>query len=383
MARGNALSTVSSVPADEESEPVLFKAWAKLNKDIQLAVLTLKPGPEIRYLVDNYYIMQENRKRDDNQILSLTNAKEPASVIGWLGSSSYYLENEIKKALNLWAENDPLCRWMMSNIGIKGVLASGFRAHIDMDRVQTAGDVWRFAGLDPTSKWIGRQKAKAAVSELLEEHGKKNLDAVIKPLAERLCLTEETFRRYIAMYHKEGKLKREHIEKAGARCPWNARLKTLCWKLGESFVKVSNKPGDYYGHLYAAKHAELEKDNEAGKFAKAAAEVLAAVPNHKQKAIYATGKLSDGHVHSRAKRFAVKVFLSHLVEVGLILAGRPIVAPFAIARLGHAHKLEVPHMDVVKAELAKLGMKAPAKATAKASKKNIEPAAPATECAAS
>ena len=41
----------------------------------------------------------------------------------------------------------------------------------------------------------------------------------------------------------------------GERRPWNAELKVLCWKLGDSFVKVSNKEGALYGRIYRERKA--------------------------------------------------------------------------------------------------------------------------------
>lgn len=268
-------------------EDVEIECVAKLNRDLRIAAATLTPD-EVRYLVDSYYQMQDDRKRSNNQVRALSESKEPCGVVGWLATNTGFLERQIAAALQIWADNDPLSRWAQSNFGIGPIIASGLRAHIDMTRVQTAGDVWRFAGLDPTSVW-----------------------------------------------------------KKGQKRPWNASLKTLCWKIGESFVKVSGKEDAVYGKWYVAKKAELVTQNEAGKFADAAKAVIEKKPTHAQKAVYATGKLPDGHVHARAKRWVVKLFLAHYVEMGLKLAGRPVPLPYPIQHLGHAHKIEPPNAECV------------------------------------
>ena len=43
-------------------------------------------------------------------------------------------------------------------------------------------------------------------------------------------------------------------------------LKTLCWKIGESFVKTSNNQDDVYGHLWATRKARELERNAAGEF---------------------------------------------------------------------------------------------------------------------
>jgi hypothetical protein len=165
------------------------------------------------------------------------------------------------------------------------VISAGLRANIDIEKAPTAGHIWRFAGLDPTVKW-------------------------------------------------EKKTRR----------PWNASLKTLCWKLGESFVKVMNHEDDQYGKIYVARKAWEQKQNEAGLYKEQAELILAtrridkATDAYKA---YAQGILPPGHLHARAKRYAVKIFLSHLHQFWYEHHyGKPAPAPFAIAILGHAHKIE-------------------------------------------
>jgi DNA modification methylase len=58
---------------------------------------------------------------------------------------------------------------------------------------------------------------------------------------------------------------------------------------------------------------------------------------------YSIGKLPPAHIHARAKRYAVKLFLSHLHEtMHEIEHGTTPPLPYALAHLGHAHKIEVP-----------------------------------------
>lgn len=250
-------------------------AIVKLTKDLKKAVATMTVD-EARYLVDSYYQMQENRIRADGQIRSIKD--EPHGVLNWLSENAYTIETQIAQALRYYAEAHHMGRWAMGVKGIGPIIAAGLKAHIDPTK-PTVGHIWRFAGLDPTSKW---------------DKGEKR--------------------------------------------PWNASLKVLCWKIGESFVKVNNHPDAFYGQIYKQRKELETTQNKAGQYADQAAEIIKRVPKHKQAAIYKTGKLSPGHIHARAKRYAVKLFLSHWHgEAYKHATGKEPPLPYPIAILGHAH----------------------------------------------
>ena len=258
-----------------------------LNKDLRTAAATLT-DTEARFLVDAYYQMQDDRIRSNNQVRSIVKleTKEPHLILRWLAEQSDLLETSIKAALDKYSAAHPIGERMRTVKGVGPVIAAGLLAHIDIHEAETAGSIWRFAGLDPTSHW--------------------------------------------------GK---------GKKRPFNAKLKTLTWKLGESFVKVSGKDDAFYGKLYVdRKQIEIEK-NEAGDFADQAKEKL---DKHKigkttdaYKA-YSIGKLPKAHIHARAKRYAVKMFLSHLHEVWYAHEIGTPPAPYVMAHAGHVHKIEPP-----------------------------------------
>jgi hypothetical protein len=116
-----------------------------------------------------------------------------------------------------------------------------------------------------------------------------------------------------------------------------------CWKLGESFVKVSGKEGATYGHLYADFKAQEIKRNLAGAYKEAAARELGAkkfkVEDSVTKKRLLAGMLSDAHLHARAKRRAVKIFLSHYYVEGRNGRGLPVRDPYPITILGHDGKI--------------------------------------------
>ena len=258
----------------------------KLTRDEKTAALTLGKD-EARFLVDTYYIMQENRIRSDSQVRAMLKTNEPHTVLRWAGDMSRTLEESIKAALDVYSTSTQPGVWMRSQKGIGPVIAAGLLAHLDITHAETAGAFWSFAGLDPRKTW---------------EKGKKR--------------------------------------------PWNASLKVLCWKLGESFVKVSGSEDAFYGRVYKErKELEITR-NDAGEFAEQAKKVLEIKNIGKTTdayKAYSVGKLPPAHVHSRAKRYAVKLFLSHLHEVMYKdHHGKAPPLPYPIAHLGHAHKINPP-----------------------------------------
>ena len=281
----------------------------KLRRDIKGAAITLT-DTEARYLVDAYYLMQEDRKRAHNQDRAMGESGEPHEVIGWLADQSGVLEKQIARALDAYSDASPVGQWARSVVGIGPIIAAGLLAHINLqpwrcrnpdtkkscreddpctaacahEVIETAGHIWRFAGLDPTSRW-----------------------------------------------------------EKGKRRPWNAGLKVLCWKIGESFVKVSGNEQARYGAIYAERKQYETERNEAGAYAEQAARVLQEKNIGKGTEAfkhYSAGRLPPAHIHARAKRYAVKLFLAHYHHVAYVERfGREPPMPYAIAVMGHAHYL--------------------------------------------
>jgi len=135
--------------------------------------------------------------------------------------------------------------------------------------------------------------------------------------------------------------------KKGQRRPYNAKLKSiLAYRLGEVFVRFSGREQCLYGRLYAEKKAEIAAKNDAGEYAKYCKERLKQYDWKKgtptRKALEA-GRLPDGQVHQRARRYAVKIFLSHLWQVMYEdYYGRKAPNPYAIEHAGHVHLIEPP-----------------------------------------
>jgi len=130
----------------------------------------------------------------------------------------------------------------------------------------------------------------------------------------------------------------------GEKRPWNAKLKTLCWKVGQSFMKFHNHPDCFYGHTYAERKLyEITRNDAGGNAAAAAAGALRVGKTTEAYKAYVAGKLPPGQIDARARRYAVKLFLSHLHETWYKAHfGKAPPLPYPIAIMGHAHIIPPP-----------------------------------------
>lgn len=230
----------------------------RLSKDMKIAASNLS-AKEARFLVDSYYMMQEQRIRMNNRVKRMTRDGKPSSVIDFMFTQGQTLEEYVKVSLDVYSANHPVGNWLRLHDGIGPVLAAGLLAYYPPEALgRYAGNLWSFAGLVPGVKW------------------------------------------------KKGQIR-----------PWNGRLKALCWKIGESFVKVSGRNEMNYGHIYKNRKVLEYQRNEQGAYAEQAASLLLEFNFGKETQAYkalSKGKLAPGHLHARAKRYAVKLLLAHYHE---------------------------------------------------------------------
>ena len=360
-----------------------FKALNRMSQDLKQAS-KLITAHEARLLVDRYYQMQDGRIRSESQIRAVEKQNDlgqgATAIFEYLETNTNMLETQMRNSLTKYAEAHPLGVWAMSICGIAGVLAAGLLAHIqfewdEWDAVKkernpdihhirnAAGSIWSYAGLVGTPK------------------------------------------------KKEKGVLRDH----------NAKLKTLCYKIGESFVKVQGNDKDFYGKLFSEYKREYWRRNLAGDYREAALEAAAtlrsdgtsthlwntgkvdpewvrefrnkgvvdltvirdalAAYDGTEGALYAswidefnaTGvvnrswakelfgtekafpvkpptsdkgipMLSPAHIHARARRKVVKLFLSHFFEVGYHMHfGTRAPAPYIFAIESHKDYIPPPN----------------------------------------
>lgn len=264
----------------------------KLTKDIKSAAFTLT-RLEARYLVDLYYQLQDARIRSFGQIRAIDQQSDTGKsheTLSFFSDQIETLEKQMKRALGAYASASLPGRWAQSICGIGDVISAGLIAHIDIEKAPHAGHLWSYAGIaNPT----------------------------------------------VDVWEK------------GQKRPWNASFKTLVtYKMGESFVKVQNNDKDIYGKIFIARKMLYVEKNEKGEFTERAMRILAEKKFNKSTdayKAYSAGKLPKAHIHAMARRFAVKIFLSHLHEVMYeVRHGIKPAKPYIIDIGGHADYIPVP-----------------------------------------
>lgn len=283
--------TFTQTVFDEDDLPIeVMPSVHKMEKDLKAVGAGLSQQ-SARLLVDRYYQTQKDRIRAEHQARMAVEAGEPSELLDFFAAQALVLENQIKSALDKYSAGHPVGAWMRKQKGIGPVIAAGLLAHIDMTKAPTVGHIWSFAGLDPNAVWA-----------------------------------------------------------KGERRPWNTDLKTLtAFKLGEGFVKTCNYDDAFYGKIYKAQKEFYIKKNEEGGFAQAAARALSLKKygaDTVARKFYEDGKLPPAHIHAMARRYAVKIFLSHLHEVWHWHEfGTAPPVPFVIEHLGHIHRVDPPQWE--------------------------------------
>lgn len=277
---------------------------------------------ELRSAVTQYYQLQDFRIGSGNRQFQLDKVDEDGEEntnkdtskknisFAYTCAGLKDIEDVIAKWLKDYVDRDPIGRWLTSIKGIGPVLAAGLISYIDISKCQTAGSIWRYAG------WEGHRPPK----------------------------------------------------KKGVKLDYNPDFRVLCWKCGESFQKVSGFekdpktkelkldgngnpiPKSLYGRLYAEKLQWYIEKNEAGGFAEAAKTALAEknITAKATKECYESGKLPMAHLIAMAKRYAVKIFLSHLFTVWYEHEnGVAAPKPFVEVHCGHVHMIEPPNKEIL------------------------------------
>lgn len=257
----------------------------RLSKEQVLLAKNL-PLPAVRMAVSNYYRAQDGRKRADMQLRQLGDLPDLGGILEHFGETMARLETDMEKELKAFASNHPVGKWLLAQHGIGPVISAGLLAHINIEIAQTAGQIWRFAGLDPSVKWLPGQKR-----------------------------------------------------------PWCAAMRQITWHAGQCFMRTYGSEKSYYGKLYAEKKHELTQLNENKHYAKRCETFVTQSEAVRKK--LKEGFLPEFVIDAMARRWAVKIFLSHLHAVYYWSHwGKPPPKPYAIAHLGHAHEIRIPHTDM-------------------------------------
>jgi hypothetical protein len=320
----------------------------KLDRDLRDASRLLG-RKEARYLTDLYYQIQDFRTSAASQ--ARAGEGEPNRVLTWCHDSMRRLEENIKRSLGEFSGSYCVGAWLQSITGIGPVISAGLLSHLDIRKAKTAGHFWRFAGLDSEDEWLGSEKSKAIVADIVGT-SKVIADAHIDAAAARIRRRRE----YIlntAMFLKKTdappKITRELLTKVLSVRPWNAKLKCLAYKMCDCFVKFQNHKNDHYGKLYAKRKEYEQARNDRGELAGQAAAALSEKNYGKEteaRKWYEDGKLPPAHIHARAMRWTEKIAFSHLHTVMYKdYYGEDPPVPYVFAKCpgDHRHFIAIPN----------------------------------------
>lgn len=193
------------------------------------------------------------------------------------------LKNKAMKIIRLhplWTE------WLESVRGIGPCLAGGILARVHIENCKSVSQLWKYAGLGVTlQSW----KCKACGHELPHD------PSLLKRGVRATVMCPKCQNPMASIGHADRREK-------GKTLGFNPHVKTLFWKVGESFVKLkAEKSG--YRKLYDRFRDQVEKKIAAnGGFCSKEHR------NEKKKVI----PCFDAHKFAMAKRLTVKVFAAHI-----------------------------------------------------------------------
>ena len=341
---------MATAPAFDPVVDFDLEPFLKVNETAREAVKKGLVGKdEIRFLVDAFYQLQGDRIRTTNQLRSLKDRNLESAIINWFANYQDQSERNLAKILSIYVDSQELGQWLSSILGIGPLISAGLMAYIDIEKAPTVGHIWRYAGLDPSSKWISSADSTKIVSKHVAgttptREEMANISVEINRRLENLERSAEEYKNG----KPTGKITKASLAKGISKRPYNATLKTLCFKISDQLcVRQVNNEKNYYAPLFLERKAKEHAKNLAGDFADIAERKIDTVgKTTKEYKAYKEGKLSDGEIQMRSRRWLVKLFLSHYHHVAYTLRfGENPPKPYAFSHLGHGHVVSPPNWD--------------------------------------
>lgn len=109
------------------------------------------------------------------------------------------------------------------------------------------------------------------------------------------------------------------------------------FNIGDCFIKNSSR-GSLYGEIFRKRLDDEMVKNEALEYADQAAKILETkdIQDSATKKTLQSGKLTQGHLVARARRYAVKLFISHVHEAMWYAEfHEDSPSPYVISHMGH------------------------------------------------
>lgn len=322
---------------------------------------------EVRDAVDDYYAAQNGRIRVEGKLRAYQKEVDDEGIyslyLNMQLQNQMVMESLAKDVLTIFVQNHKAAAWFDKVKGLGPIISANLIANIDIHKAKSAGQIISYFGLaDHKRPWLGSKVVTERVNSVLGN--KKNKDITYEDFCMCCNLTKWKPENAIEatdfdgnyIFKKEnmntGEIEytftKDKIIRTLSKRPYNAKMKKTMWLLGESFIKVQNKPDAFYGKLFAERKAEETARSEAGEYReqalKRAQEVGKETEAYKY---YIEGKLPPAHIIARAKRWVNTIFLNHLHEVLCRVNDLPVSEPYIIAQGGHVHKIDCPYLDVL------------------------------------
>ena len=233
-----------------------------------------------------------------------TLTEEELSIYGitTIMENSFNFEKDIEKLITKQIKNHALYTQYLSKImGIGPMIAAGLISYIDnIEKFDHVSSLWQYCGYG-MNRYCPECK-KPTFVEVEYDTGKT---------AKKLHPSETC---PVCGTETESILQKRM---PGYQSNWNDKLKVLAWKAGTSFVKQSASKSKYrklYDKIKKKERRLHPKRMQKG-----------------TKILY-----NDGHIHNRAMRKVVKIFLAHLWQTWRRQQGLEATEPYAKQLLGHS-----------------------------------------------
>lgn len=203
---------------------------------------------EVTILINQYYQIQKHRIALGNEVFAQEKNDKPNEFLSEIAGDMLLIETKIDKRIKKEVKAHPMYAWLKNVKGVGHIFAAGLVTYIDITKAQHASSVWKYAGLAPEQK-----------------------------------------------------------RKAGQKLDYNPDLKTLCWKISNSFVKTKGKYREIYDTSKAYYQVKFPNEVKEGKVT----------------------KYTKGHINNMALRRTVKLFLSDFWAEWRRIEGLEVSEPFA------------------------------------------------------
>lgn len=352
---------------DEEADGSWELPKIALTLELKEALKRGASRQELRFVLDTLYQRQKARIRIGNQVKARAKGADSqgrAMMLEWLLKHDKAMEEQIKAALHIFVRTHPMFGWLSSIVGVGPLISAGLVTYLDINNpsVKSAGSFWSFAGQNPEAKW---------------------LEGTPRPWCAALkCLCYKLGESFVKQQGREGAFYADHFTKRKAdEVRWNDEGKNAAWATTEAMDGKYKKAAEAWSWVNACYPAgtstrlqeiadeaadEFEREiiRDGLVFAKSADKAKAlseriqtARSAHLSAVMLPPGQglpmLPPAHVHARARRWVVKMFLSHMFDVWYELEKgvRP-PDPWVIVHGGHVHVIDPPREDLKRKKVA-------------------------------